>query len=210
MSKGEQFISAVIANQREFGLEVSAKTTERLADYFELIQQDNPLLHLVAPCTPEEFAIRHILESLTMAKFMPTGALFADIGTGAGLPAIPCLLAREDLRATLIESKEKKAAFLSKAAAALDLTSRVKIVNRQFDEVRERGLEFVSCRALDRFVDRLPRLLKWTGRRTFLFFGGPSLGEALTRERVRFESYLLPMSEQRFLFVGPKAKGSLR
>ena len=143
---------------------------ERLADYFELIQQDNPLLHLVAPCTPEEFAIRHILESLTMAKFMPTGRRFADIGTGAGLPAIPCLLAREDLRATLIESKEKKAAFLSKAAAALDLTSRVEIVNRQFDEVRERGLEFVSCRGARQICRSAPETSEMDRQAHISFF----------------------------------------
>jgi 16S rRNA (guanine527-N7)-methyltransferase len=198
----QQFTSAIIANQTEFGLELSAKTTDSLADYFELVQKNNPLLHLVGPCKPEEFAIRHVLESLAMVEFLPTGARFADVGTGAGLPAIPCLLAREDLRATLIESKEKKAIFLLKATERLNISSRAPILNRQFDEVRERDLGFVSCRALDRFTERLPRLLRWTGHRTFLLFGGPSLGEALERHLADFETRLLPMSEQRFLYVG--------
>jgi len=198
----QQFISAIIANQTEFGLELSAKTVESLADYFELVQENNPLLHLVGPCKPEEFAVRHVLESLAMAEYLPSDAQLADVGTGAGLPAVPCMIAREDLRAKLIESKVKKAAFLIRAVGALSISTRAEVINHQFEEVRERDFEFVSCRALDKFIERLPRLLKWTGKRQFLFFGGPSLGEALERRKAAFKARLLPMSEQRFLYIG--------
>lgn len=202
MSIRQQFISAITANQTEFGLELSAKTVESLADYFELVQENNPLLHLVGPCKPEEFAVRHVLESLAMAEFLPSDAQLADVGTGAGLPAVPCMIAREDLRAKLIESKEKKAAFLIGAVGALSISTRAEVINHQFEEVRERDFQFVSCRALDKFIERLPRLLKWTGKRQFLFFGGPSLGEALERRKAAFKARLLPMSEQRFLYIG--------
>lgn len=198
----QQFISAIASNQIEFGLELSIETTEKLADHFELVQKDNPLLHLVAPCSAEEFAVRHVLESLTMLEHLPPNARFADLGTGAGLPAIPCLIAREDLHGTLIESKAKKADFLSGAVQALHLSARVKVVNRQFDEVADRDFGLVSCRALDRFVESIPRLLKWAGKRTFLFFGGPSLREALEHNHADFRTRLMPMSEQRFLFIG--------
>ena len=202
MSIRQQFISAITANQTEFGLELSAKTVESLADYFELVQENNPLLHLVGPCKPEEFAVRHVLESLAMAEYLPSDAQLADVGTGAGLPAVPCMIAREDLRAKLIESKVKKAAFLIRAVGALSISTRAEVINHQFEEVRERDFEFVSCRALDKFIERLPRLLKWTGKRQFLFFGGPSLGKALERQKAAFKARLLPMSEQRFLYIG--------
>ena len=204
VSLRQQFISAVTANQLEFGLELSAQTTGRLADFFELVQRDNPLLHLVAPCTPEEFAVRHVLESLTMLEHLPPNARFADVGTGAGLPALPCQIAREDLHATLIESKAKKADFLSRAVESLNISSRVDVKNRQFEEVTEREFNFVSCRALDKFVEKISRLLKWTDKRTFLFFGGPSLRAALEFNHAVFRSQLMPMSEQRFLFVGTR------
>src|SRR5262245_63592218 len=102
-----EFISAIRSNQAAFGIAISEEAIERLADYFELVQAGNPLLHLVAPCSAEEFATRHILESLTLLEHLPPNARFADVGAGAGLPSIPCLIARDDLRATLIESKEK-------------------------------------------------------------------------------------------------------
>src|SRR5688572_26026127 len=108
----EEFIRAITTNQREFGIELSAETIKRLADYYEVVERDNPLLHLVVPGSPEAFATRHILESLTLLKFLPQNCRLADVGAGAGLPSIPCLIARDELRAVLIESKEKKTAFL--------------------------------------------------------------------------------------------------
>lgn len=195
-----EFIEAISSNQAAFGLNLDDSTPTRLANYYELVLERNPLLHLVAPCSPSEFAVRHILESLTLLEHLPTGAKFADVGAGAGLPSIPCLLVREDLHAVLIESKEKKAKFLNDAIDELNLKARAEIVNRQFEEARPADCLFITCRALDKFTDKLPRLLKWSGTRTKLFFGGPSLEEELQRLKLDYSKRLLPLSERRFLF----------
>ena len=162
-------------------------------------------MHLVAPCDAEEFATRHILESLTMLEFLPNKTRFADIGTGAGLPSIPCLIVREDLRGVLIESKAKKTDFLQNVLAKCKLEKRVKIINKQFDEVRNFDISCVSCRALDKFTQKLPALLKWSGNCSLLFFGGNNLRDELKKNRVRFKEKLMPMSEQRFLFISKNA-----
>lgn len=199
-----EFIAALTEKQTDFGTSLDDLQIERLADYFELVQQHNPLLHLVAPSSPEEFATRHILESMTLLAYFPKNARFADVGTGAGLPSIPCLIAREDLTALLIESKEKKTNYLNAAVIELGLASRVEIVNKQFEEVKLGQASHVTCRALDKFTDKLPRLLKWSGRRKLLLFGGPSLGDTLTRYGREYEKRLMPLSERRYLFiVGP-------
>ena len=197
----DEFIDAVKSNQRAFGLELSDSTPDRLADYYELVQQYNPILHLVGPCPPEEFATRHILESLTLLAHLPTGARFADVGTGAGLPSIPCLIARDDLHAVLIESKEKKATFLQTAVDALDLADRTILIDRQFSETKTPDVRYVTCRALDRFTENLPRLLKWSGKRKLLFFGGPSVRQSLTEQGIKFAERLMPFSSQRYLFI---------
>ena len=197
----DTFLDAIKTHQSAFGLELSSAVIESLADYYELVQENNPLLHLVAPCSAEEFAVRHILESLTLLEFLPEGSRFADVGTGAGLPAIPCLLARNDLRAVLIESKEKKSRFLEQAVSKLGIKDRAEIINRQFEEIGERDFSRVTCRALDKFSEKLPRLLKWVDNRTFLFFGGSSLRNSLQDQRAIFQSKLMPLSEQRYLFL---------
>lgn len=202
----EEFISAVREHQAVFGLPIADGAAERLADYFELVQEHNALLHLVAPTAAEEFAVRHILESLTLLEYLPENARFADVGTGAGLPSIPCLIVRDDLSAMLIESKEKKAKFLEQAAGKLGIADRVQIVNRQFEEAGAAGFSYVTCRALDKFTEKLPRLLKWAKGRTLLFFGGNNLREALEKQKLQFTAKLMPMSEQRFLYIVPERK----
>ena len=197
----EEFIDAVRSNLTAFELTLTDEAVERLADYYQIVQERNLVLHLVAPCSAEEFAVRHILESLTLLAFLPQNARFADVGTGAGLPSIPCLIVRHDLSAVLIESKAKKAAYLIPAVAQLGIAERAKIVNRQFEEVVTKDFSIVTCRALDKFSEKLPRMLKWAGRRKLLFFGGNALGGALKNARVKFDRRLMPLSEQRYLFA---------
>ena len=197
-----EFIEAIRANERPFGRELSNETVERLGNYYALVQEHNSVLHLVAPCSAEEFAIRHILESLTLLEFLPQNARFADVGAGAGLPSIPCLIARGDLTAVLIESKIKKCQFLDTALERLCLTDRATVINYQFEEVKEKDFSYVTCRALDKFTEKLPRLLKWAGDRQFLFFGGPSVEQALIRLKRPFDMKLMPLSNQRVLFIG--------
>ena len=73
-------------------------------------------------------------------------------------------------------------------------------VNRQFAELQRPNVSHVTCRALDRFTQHLPRLVKWSGNKTKLFFGGPTLRDALKLQTLTFEERLMPMSEQRYLF----------
>ncbi|MEJ7622650.1 MAG: RsmG family class I SAM-dependent methyltransferase [Pyrinomonadaceae bacterium] len=195
------FVESIKRHQSAFGLSLDPAPIQQLADYYSLIQLHNPLLHLVGPCSAEEFAIRHILESLTLLKHLPINATLADVGAGAGLPSIPCLLVRVDLRAVLIESKAKKTAFLEVSARELGITDRVSIINRQFEESDAAESRYVTCRALDKFSDKLPRLLRWAGPRTLWLFGGENLHAALEANGVQFVSELMPMSERRFLFV---------
>ena len=198
----EKFIESLLANQSKFGLNIERTQTERLAIFYDLVQKNNPLLHLVAPCSEEEFAVRHILESLTLLEYLPRNAKFADIGTGAGLPSIPCLLIRGDLRGILIESKLKKVNFLQEVLTNLNLEDRITVINKQFEEVINPEISHVTCRALDKFTLKLPKLLKWSKGCRFLFFGGHNLRDELHKNRVNFTEKLMPLSEQRYLFIG--------
>ncbi|MDQ3062485.1 MAG: 16S rRNA (guanine(527)-N(7))-methyltransferase RsmG [Acidobacteriota bacterium] len=196
-----QFIRALESNQEAFGISLSVEKIFSLTKYYDLVQKHNEILHLVAPAPPETFAVRHILESLFAEKFLPKNARFADIGAGAGLPSVPCLIARKDLRAFLIESKLKKASFLRQVLAECRLKDRAEILNRQFEELEKPSVDFITCRALDKFTEKLPRILKWSKGCNLLFFGGNNLGENLEKHGVKVERELIPNSERRFLFI---------
>ncbi len=196
----KDFHKAILKNQSSFDLQLTEEQIVKLSDYYKLINRNNKLLHLVGPCSTEEFVIRHILESLYALHFMPENAKFADIGSGAGLPGIPCLIVRESLFGVLIESKTKKSAFLKEAIAECGLEKRAEIFDRQFEEIRKPDVSFVTCRALDKFTKKLPKILKWSKKATLLLFSGNAMREELKKQNVKFKEKLLPMSEQRFLF----------
>lgn len=196
-----QFIQAFETNQESFGVSLSTEKIFNLARYYEFVQKHNALLHLVAPSSVETFVVRHILESLFAEQFLPKNAKFADIGTGAGLPSVPLLIARKDVCGYLIESKVKKANFLQEVLAECKLEDRAEILNRQFEEVAKLDVDFVTCRALDKFTEKLPKILKWSRRCGLLFFGGNNLGESLEKCGVKFERKLVPNSIQRFIFI---------
>ena len=102
MNEAEKFEQTLSSRMASYGVELSSETLSQLTEYYRLLTHWNDRLHLVAPCAPEEFATRHVLESLLLLKHLPPDAKIADVGSGAGLPIIPCLIARGDLEATLI------------------------------------------------------------------------------------------------------------
>jgi 16S rRNA (guanine527-N7)-methyltransferase len=192
----QRFEQTLLSNMHAFGVALTADDLERLRTYYSLLTRWNDRLHLVAPCSPEEFATRHVLESLVLLKHLPHGAKIADIGSGAGLPIVPCLIVRPDLEATLIEASQKKAVFLREAIGAVGRSAT--IVARRFEDVQAPDIEFVTSRALDQFIRQIPFLLAWApDGATLLLFGG----EKLPLEAERF---LIPRSERRYVFLKKK------
>jgi len=198
----EQFRRALVLNSSEFGIEFQSEHLERLVSYYELLLKWNPKLHLVAPCSPEEFAVRHILESLTLLKHVPMNAHVADVGTGAGLPIIPCLLKRDDLHGVLIESSQRKAAFLKEALRAIKSRDRTQLIVARFEDVPCPEVAFITCRALDKFSELLPKLIDWAPlNATYLLFAGESLLEQIRQLLPVSSIERIPGSEKRFLVV---------
>lgn len=201
----EEFAAALIENGPQFGVELPPQGREFLTRYYSLVMHWNPRLHLVAPCSPKEFATRHVLESLMLLKHLPPKAAVADIGSGAGLPIIPCLLVRNDLQATLIESSRKKVVFLREALRMVLPADRRHVEAGRFAEIPPPLAGFVTCRALDSFTEQLPAMLEWAHPgATFLLFAGESLRKQVESLLVSVTAELIPGSERRFLIRGQR------
>lgn len=202
----DEFRKALETHAPNYQVKITTEAIARLGQYYELLSRWNPRLHLVAPCSPWEFARRHILESLLVLPFLPAGANVADIGSGAGLPIIPCLIARQDIHALIIEASKKKAVFLREALNLTETTKSATVVPERFENVISTKIGFVTCRALERFTETLPRLIEWSPPgSTLILFGGEKLRAAINNAGLSFSEIRLPDSQRRFLFVVKRA-----
>jgi 16S rRNA (guanine527-N7)-methyltransferase len=196
-----EFAKALETNAHRYGVELNTETVTRLPEYFKLVQAWNPRLHLVAPCSEEEFATRHILESLTALQFLKEDSSVVDVGSGAGLPIIPCLIARPNLKATLIESSQKKAVFLREALRLIE-NKNASVLNNRFEKTETPVANFITCRAIEKFSSVFKTLIRWSPpNATLLLFGGNDLRTEIEKEGLYFETVQMPDSERRFLFA---------
>ena len=196
----ERFGRALGDNAGAFDVDLRPDQIERLGDYYELLMKWNDRLHLVAPCSPEEFATRHILESLLLLPYLTPNARVADIGSGAGLPILPCLIVRDDLNATLFEASPKKGVFLRQALRCANSREPAQLIIARFEETEAPAAEFFTCRALDRFSRLLPTLIKWVpAGSTLLLFAGGALLNQIEALLPSAQVYRIPGSQWRYL-----------
>jgi 16S rRNA (guanine527-N7)-methyltransferase len=199
----EQFAAALQLHADDFGVELASEHIVKLEDYYSLLLKWNARLHLTAPCSPGEFATRHVLESLVLAKHLPINARVADIGSGAGLPIIPCLIFRGDLHATLIEASQKKSVFLNEALRLAQAADRATVLNARFEDTPTPNVDFVTCRALDKFSALLPAMIEWTpADATLMLFVGDLLRNRVEATLRAIQVKQIPLSDSRFLVVG--------
>lgn len=118
--------------------------------YVDLLRKWGKRVNLTSVLTDREIIIKHLIDSLTVAEFMPPGSKVLDIGTGAGLPGIPLSIYDPSLRVTLVESVGKKVAFLKHAKRSLGL-SGVDIHHARVEDLTEgmsRRFDRVTSRAV--------------------------------------------------------------
>ena len=121
----KQFASRFCAGMRRNGMETFAR--EEIAGRFfrrtELLLEANRSVNLTAITDPPEIIDKHYVDCASLLPLLPETGTVADIGTGAGFPALPIALLRPGLRVVAVDSTEKKLQFVRSAAAALGLTN---------------------------------------------------------------------------------------
>lgn len=100
---------------------VEARLVAPLARYGRLVLEANQRFNLMGAKSPEALA-GHLLDSLTVVPYVREP--YVDVGSGAGLPAIPVAIAT-GVPVTMIEATGKKARFLQAALEALGLRGEV-------------------------------------------------------------------------------------
>jgi 16S rRNA (guanine527-N7)-methyltransferase len=134
------------------GRPLSEAELERFQRVYDLLIDYNSHTNLTRITDWPDYLNRHILDSLTLYKWLPEGAKVADVGSGAGFPSIPLAIVRPDCSITAIESVGKKTKFIWQVIEALEITNLTVLQERaetlgQDAKYREQ-FDIVTARAL--------------------------------------------------------------
>ena len=146
-----------------------------LAAYGELVLRANATMNLTAITEKSQVAEKHFLDAWQLLPVLErvgssdtAGKRLIDIGSGAGFPAIPLAIFLPDLQVTLLESMEKRCAFLRQTAEELQLNNITVVCDRAENWGRGEGraaYDMVTARAVARLnllsEYALPLLKKW-------------------------------------------------
>jgi 16S rRNA (guanine527-N7)-methyltransferase len=118
----------IVSALAEYGYAVNAEMARKIRVYVSLLERWNSKMALTTVRDSAEVLRVHFGESLFALRVAgPLAGLLADVGSGAGFPAMPLKLACSELQVRLYESNRKKAAFLQEVIWALGL-ERVEVL----------------------------------------------------------------------------------
>lgn len=106
--------------------------------YAEMLTERNEKVNLTAITDPDEIRVKHFTDSLAAIDLIKTGATVLDIGSGAGFPGIPLKIARDDISVTLLDSVNKKVAFMNDVIADLGLKN-IEAVHARIEDFPHKG-----------------------------------------------------------------------
>ena len=119
--------SLLISDAEKLGISLTDEQLSLFEKLSELLVEQNKTMNLTAITDPDGIAVKHFADSISAlsAYDFAEGAKVLDVGTGAGFPSIPLLIARPDLKMTMIDSTAKKLRYVASTVETLGLSAEV-------------------------------------------------------------------------------------
>lgn len=117
----------------EYGIKYTDGQLKQLSKFYEMVVETNEKFNLTAITEENDFAIKHILDSVLPMALLPQNASVIDVGAGAGFPSIPLKILRPDLKVTMLDSLNKRVNFLNEVIATLNLKNITAVHSRAED-----------------------------------------------------------------------------
>lgn len=155
---------------QELALPLDPEVQHRLLVFQQELLSWNRKFNLTAICDPQQSVEKHLIDSLTVYPYLQGSERLLDLGSGAGLPAIPLKIARPNLQIVSLDAQEKKIMFQRHVARRLGFKNFLAIHGRietlAEEPAHRHQYEVVIARALA----SLDRLLAWA--QPFVATGG--------------------------------------
>jgi 16S rRNA (guanine527-N7)-methyltransferase len=139
---------------------LEGEALDRMVRYAELLETWSARHNLIRFGDRRELVERHLVDALAGVRLLEGRGTLLDIGSGAGLPGVPLLVARPAWRGVLVEPRQKRWAFLKLVIRELGLAAEA--VDRRYEDLdSERRFDLVTMRA----VGDHEKVVDWAGRR---------------------------------------------
>ncbi|MBD3231251.1 16S rRNA (guanine(527)-N(7))-methyltransferase RsmG [Candidatus Dependentiae bacterium] len=187
---------------------LNAAQLKKFQKYAELLLEWNEDINLTSIKNLAGVVRQHFLDSLALIKFIDFKKVnsIADIGTGAGFPALPLKIIFTDLKVYLIEVTKKKQKFLKTIVEELNL-KKVEIIDfdwRTFLRKTQFDIDiFVTRAALDDYeLCRMFRETCFYKDKKLIYWGTSEWEPHLKNERYLKDakSYKLGKKERKLFF----------
>jgi 16S rRNA (guanine527-N7)-methyltransferase len=136
-----EFRDRLTRRARRADVQLATGIVRPLEEYVRLLARWNEKINLTAlPVSQlDDVAVdRLLVEPLVAARYVPQGTTaLLDIGSGSGSPAIPLALAIPGVRLRMVESKTRKAVFLTEACRHLGLADAI-VETARFEQLLAR------------------------------------------------------------------------
>ena len=138
--------------------DLNEKQITQLSSLKNIYETWNSKINVISRKDIENIYIRHILHSLSIAKFIKfkRDATILDLGAGGGFPGIPLAIIFPDSNFILVDSIRKKIAVVDEVVKELGL----KNINSQWS--RAEDLDYSYDFLVTRAVAKMPTLINWS------------------------------------------------
>jgi 16S rRNA (guanine527-N7)-methyltransferase len=129
--------------RRVLGRDLTDSEADLFIKYLELLVKWQRVHRLLGSAEPSWIVQQVFLDSLLFRRVLPEGASkVLDAGSGAGIPGIPLKLVDTGLHLTMVESRQRRASFLSTAIRELALSNTRLVADRLESVVRQSAGQF--------------------------------------------------------------------
>ncbi|MCL2502713.1 MAG: 16S rRNA (guanine(527)-N(7))-methyltransferase RsmG [Bacteroidales bacterium] len=146
----------------EYFPDLTPQQQQQFAALGPCYQSWNARINLISRKDMDQFYLRHVLHSLSMAKYFsfPVGAYVLDLGTGGGFPGIPLAILFPQTQFFLCDSIAKK------ILAVNDIAARVGLKNVSASQIRAENIQQRFDFVVSRAVAPLSQLIFWVWDKT--------------------------------------------
>ena len=153
----------LVQGAQELAINLPERQITNLLDYLSLLTKWNAVYNLTAVRDLAQMLTQHLLDCLTALPAFDNASRVLDVGSGGGLPGVVLAIwaqhAQPRMQVHMIDTVNKKTAFLTQAKAELGLTNMVVHTGRveQFND--EKKFDIITSRAFAELKD----FVEWSG-----------------------------------------------